>query len=143
MEDINKNIQPLEAVNICIKENKLLKSSLKKFRKVIHKCKRDSVALEFPEVFNELKSLEEQFDLQEKVLFPLLLKEPQTPAVTTLYEQHDEIRATFKSVLSAYERGHTAELCSYSKQLVHEIHEIITIEEKIIFPSIPGLSEKG
>ena len=60
-----------EALAICREENRRIKKTIGKFRKVIHKCRRDSIAADFPALFESLQTLEDSLCYTKRGPLPL------------------------------------------------------------------------
>ena len=139
MDAVMDKDKPENIIRNFIRENRTMNATLRKFARIIRKCKKDSVAREFPEVFENLKKIDSHFDYQRRLLFPLLAGSEMDSVIEKLSEDHKKADDCLKEVLSAYERGHTEDLCVLSGELTEIIREVIRLEEKTLYPGAKEL----
>jgi uncharacterized protein len=92
---------------------------------------------------DRLRDIEKHYLKKENQLFPLLEEHGVSGPSKVMWAIHDDVRAHLKALRAAVEASNRDEAAGWARQAATEIRDMITKEEKILFPmAIETLSDR-
>ncbi len=116
-------------------ENRYLKTLIRGIKKEAKKLFKGRNKEVFKSLLTELKDVEIHYQRKENQLFPFLESVDFTGPSKVMWGKHDEIRAMFKELETAFAGGDNTVLRTHLKKLTAALSGMIFMEEKILFPT--------